>query len=130
MPGPLGVLGPTVDPNWAWDTRAWTSQANTGDTIQTGASVPGGTTPGVLVSTFLPTILQTAVTNSSGLTAVVVLTNVGSLITSTIIKDSAGNTNTLAAPVVGTSYFVPPGGSIAFGGGTVGAAVWTWELIN
>lgn len=32
MPGPLGTLGPTVDPNWAWNTPAWTNQGNTGDT--------------------------------------------------------------------------------------------------
>jgi hypothetical protein len=41
MPGPLGTLGPTVDPNWAWDTPAWTSQANTGDTIGTNLGSPG-----------------------------------------------------------------------------------------
>jgi hypothetical protein len=32
MPGPLGTLGPTVDPNWAWDTPGWTNQGNTSDT--------------------------------------------------------------------------------------------------
>lgn len=41
MPGPLGTLGPTVDPNWAWNTPAWNSQTNTGDTIGTNLGAPG-----------------------------------------------------------------------------------------
>jgi hypothetical protein len=36
MAGPLGPLGPTVDPNWAYNTPAWSSQANTGDVEGTG----------------------------------------------------------------------------------------------
>lgn len=34
MPGPLGTLGPTVDPNWAWDTYGWTNQGNLGGDVQ------------------------------------------------------------------------------------------------
>jgi hypothetical protein len=78
----------------------------------------------------MATAVATPVVNSSGLTAVVVITTSSSYTTSTIIKDSAGNTNTLAAPAISVPYFVPPGGSIAFGGGTVGTGTWTWSLIN
>jgi hypothetical protein len=41
MPGPLGTLGPTVDPNWAWDTPGWTNQGNTQDVEGQNLGAPG-----------------------------------------------------------------------------------------
>jgi hypothetical protein len=34
MPGPLGATGPTLDPNWAWDTQGWTNQGNLGGDVE------------------------------------------------------------------------------------------------
>lgn len=34
MPGPLGTIAPTTDPNWAWDTPGWTNQGNLGGDVE------------------------------------------------------------------------------------------------
>jgi hypothetical protein len=41
MPGPLGTIAPTTDPNWAWDTPGWTNQGNTQDVEGQNLSAPG-----------------------------------------------------------------------------------------
>lgn len=58
MPGPLGTIAPTTDPNWAWDVPGWTNQGNTGDTEGAGLSAPsnplapsGAILSGVVAST-------------------------------------------------------------------------------
>lgn len=42
MPGPLGTIAPTTDPNWAWDTVGWTNQGNLGGDVEgQSLSAPG-----------------------------------------------------------------------------------------
>jgi hypothetical protein len=73
MAGPLGIIAPSTDPNWAYDTPGWTNQGNTGDVEGSqlaGASFAGNAflgepeaLSGYIARSIDPSVLSTVASN-------------------------------------------------------------------
>ena len=94
MPGPLGTIAPTTDPNWAWDTPGWTNQGNTGDTEGAGLSAPSNPLApnGAILSGVIAATMDAGAASVTGLTSLVTNTAYGAMVY-------------VAAPAVTTKVF-------------------------